>query len=68
MAKITSLINLSSLNGISSELLDFLGVTDVILNADTALFIDPLLLSESRHKLINDNASKKYGNGANLLI
>lgn len=60
MAKITSLINLSSLNGISSELLDFLGVTDVILNADTALFIDPLLLSESRHKLINDNASKKY--------
>ncbi|MBQ4767557.1 hypothetical protein F9U42_10480 [Pectobacterium versatile] len=60
MSKISSLIGLSSLNGIDTETLDSLGVTDVVLNADTALFIDPLLLSESAHPEIRNDATKKY--------
>nr|UKE82963.1 hypothetical protein KXZ65_16890 [Pectobacterium sp. PL152] len=58
MSKISSLIGLSSLNGIDTETLDSLGVTDVVLNADTALFIDPLLLSESAHPEIRNDATK----------
>lgn len=60
MAKINSLVGLSSLDGLSIEKLDNLGVTDVILNADTALFIDPLLLNESIHPEIRHDATKKY--------
>ncbi|EMH5470203.1 TPA: hypothetical protein SMF82_002737 [Serratia marcescens] len=60
MSKINSLISLSSLEGIDIETLDSLGVTDVVLNADTALFIDPLLLSESVHPEIRINATEKY--------
>lgn len=60
MPKINSLISLSSLEGIDIEALDSLGVTDVVLNADTALFIDPLLLSESVHPEIRINATEKY--------
>ncbi|WP_275234004.1 hypothetical protein [Pantoea ananatis] len=60
MAQVTELTTLSSLEGIDIDMLDSLGVTDVILNADTALFIDPLLLSCSKHKEINKNGTEKY--------
>lgn len=60
MSKINSLIGLSSLEGIDIEILDSLGVTDVVLNADTALFIDPLLLNQSIHPEIRINAVEKY--------
>lgn len=60
MSKINSLIGHSSLEGVDIETLDSLGVTDVVLNADTALFIDPLLLSESVHPEIRINATEKY--------
>lgn len=60
MAKITSLISLSTLEGVDIETLEKLGVTDVILNADTALFIDPLLLSSSIHPEISEKATQKY--------
>lgn len=60
MSKINSLISLSSLKGVDIETLDSLGVTDVVLNADTALFIDPLLLSKSDHPEIRIEALKKY--------
>ena len=60
MAKITSLVSLSTLDGVDKETLDELGITDVILNADTALFIDPLLLSNSIHPEIRIKATKRY--------
>ncbi len=60
MAQVNELISLSSIKGIDIDLLEALGVTDVILNADTALFIDPLLLSASSHVEINKNAVEKY--------
>ncbi|MGA7511177.1 MAG: hypothetical protein WBW72_23085 [Erwinia billingiae] len=60
MAKVNELISLSSTKGIDIDMLESLGVTDVMLNADTALFIDPLLLSASSHIEINKNATEKY--------
>jgi hypothetical protein len=60
MAQVNELISLSSINGIDIDMLESLGVTDVILNADTALFIDPLLLSTSSHIEINKSALEKY--------
>jgi hypothetical protein len=60
MAKINSLVSLSSLPGIDPDLLDELGVVDVLLNADTSLFIDPLLLDSSIHPEINNKAVISY--------
>ncbi|NDL01017.1 hypothetical protein [Photorhabdus bodei] len=60
MAKINSLVSLSSLSGIDPDLLDELGVVDVLLNADTSLFIDPLLLDNSIHYEINKKAVISY--------
>ncbi|PQK88853.1 MULTISPECIES: hypothetical protein [Pantoea] len=60
MAQVNELISLSSINGIDIDMLESLGITDVILNADTALFIDPLLLSTSSHIEINKSGLEKY--------
>ena len=49
MAKVTRPATLATEFGISESQLARLGVTNVSLNTDTRLFIDPLLLSESAH-------------------
>lgn len=49
MAKISNPISFSRAFDLSIEALLDLGVLDVTLNVDTKLFIDPLLLKDSRH-------------------
>lgn len=45
---------------IDKNLLETIGVVDVFLNIDNGVFIDPMLLSESRHKEIKDGAVDSY--------
>ena len=56
MATIRDPILFSKHFGIDPARLARLGVLDPMLNADTKLFIDPLLLRESRHTEINTDA------------
>ncbi|WP_212752662.1 MULTISPECIES: hypothetical protein [Vibrio] len=60
MAKIKNPVTLSSAFKISTSTLDSLGVVDVMLDTDTQLFIDPLLLNDSQHAEMHDNASNAY--------
>ena len=60
MGKISDPINVSKEFGIDTSDLIELGVLDVLLNADTNLFIDPLLIAESVHKEISLNALARY--------
>ena len=62
MSKITRVIQFSSQFDIDPSTLDQLGVLDPTLNVDTPLFIDPLLLSSSRHKEISKGAHGTYEN------
>lgn len=52
MGKIKDPVNFSTAFGIDEDKVSFFGVVDVILNADTNLFIDPLLLECSQHQEI----------------
>jgi hypothetical protein len=54
MAKIKDPLQFSHHFGIAQAKLDALGVLDPTLNVDAKLFIDPLLLSSSSHKEIQD--------------
>lgn len=49
MAKFTSLVQFSEVFGIDPAIIDRLGVLDPTLSVDVPLFVDPLLLSHSRH-------------------
>ncbi|XXF07592.1 hypothetical protein J3Q00_16405 [Pseudomonas sp. D2-3] len=60
MAKIKTLATISSEFGISPELLVEQDVIDTQLTADTHLFIDPLLLPESKHEEISVGAATAY--------
>ncbi len=60
MPKIKSPLTLSQHFKISPEDVDKAGVVDVILNSDTLLFIDPMLLPESDHREISVGATKSY--------
>ncbi|MFV8408119.1 hypothetical protein ACNO6G_23755 [Vibrio harveyi] len=60
MAKITNPTSLSSAFKIDPKVLTSLGVVDVHLDADTRLFIDPLLLYQSKHAEIHKGATKSY--------
>ncbi len=60
MGKISNPATISSEFGISSSTLDKLGIVNVLLNTDTLVFIDPLLLSESSHPEIREDASASY--------
>lgn len=60
MGKIKNPISLSKEFGINKTILKKIGVLDVFLNADTNLFIDPMLLAESSHKEISDEAYQAY--------
>lgn len=60
MAKIRSPILFSTHFRIDPNFLDEVGVLDPVLNVDTKLFIDPLLLSNSQHIEINKGAHSKF--------
>lgn len=60
MAKLTTISTISSYFGVKEDLLDQLDVVDVLLDSDTLLFIDPLLLSDSKHDEMSRDAFKTY--------
>lgn len=60
MGKIKNPATISSEFGIDVAVLDKLGVVNVLLNTDTLVFIDPLLLEESTHKEISEGAYQSY--------
>ena len=60
MGKITSLETISSQFNIDPEVLKELDIIDTQLTVDTNLFIDPLLLPESKHPEINTGAATAY--------
>lgn len=60
MGKIKNPATISSEFGIDVAVLDKLGVVNVLLNTDTLVFIDPLLLEGSAHKEISDGAYQSY--------
>ncbi|WP_313313109.1 hypothetical protein [Pulveribacter sp.] len=60
MGKIKNPATISSEFGIDVAVLDKLGVVNVLLNTDTLVFIDPLLLKESAHKEISEEAHQSY--------
>lgn len=60
MGKIKDPITISTLFGIDEDLLRDLGVVNTLLNTDTLLFIDPMLLELSIHQEINSGAAESY--------
>ena len=60
MAKIKDPVLFSAHFSIDPKVLGRLGVFDPVLNADTKLFIDPLLLGNSRHIEIKTNARQSW--------
>ena len=60
MAKIKNPIRFSDHFDLDSHSLDLLGVLNPTLNVDTGLFVDPLLLPESRHAEIKEGARTTY--------
>src|SRR5947209_5741006 len=57
MATFTNPVSFSSHVGIDPDLLAKAGALDPLLNVDTKLFIDPLLLGESDHDEITNRAT-----------
>lgn len=68
MAKIRNPVRFSKFFKIDEKLLAKLGVLNPTLNADTKLFIDPLLLANSIHKEINTGACSTYKKHFELVI
>ena len=60
MSKIKDPLNFSTAFNVDPKAVAAAGVVDVILNADTNLFIDPLLIEESRHPEISASAIVRY--------
>lgn len=60
MSKLSNPINFSSEFGVGDKDVSQLGFVDIILNADTNLFIDPLLLCESQHYEMSTEATDRY--------
>jgi hypothetical protein len=60
VARIANPVRFSDHFRITGEQLDRLGVLDPTLNADTGLFIDPLLLESSQHPEIRNGARTTY--------
>lgn len=60
MGKIKNPATISSEFCIDVAVLDKLGVVNVLLNTDTLVFIDPLLLEDSTHKEISIGAYQSY--------
>lgn len=68
MAKAKNPITLSRAFGIAQSALARTGALDVTLAIDTKLFIDPLLLSRSRHPEINAQAVHEYRSHFDTII
>lgn len=62
MAKIKNPTLFSDYFGIDTKTLDRMKLFNPVLNVDTKLFIDPLLLKNSKHGLIKNNAAELYKN------
>ncbi|MDH6312660.1 hypothetical protein M2137_001435 [Parabacteroides sp. PFB2-10] len=60
MGKIGKLILFSEYFGIDSKEMSEIGIFNPILNLDTRLFIDPILLKTSIHEIINTDAAQEY--------
>lgn len=60
MAKLTKPATISTEFGVSEKRLTDIGVVNVSLNADTRLFIDPMLLSKSAHPEIAHDGAGAY--------
>lgn len=60
MSAVKKIDTISSFFNIQPATLDQLGVVDVLLESDTLLFIDPMLLSQSMHSEMNTDAEKEY--------
>lgn len=60
MSTVKNIDSISSHFNIPSSILDQLDVVNVLLEADTLLFIDPMLLPESKHSEMKDDADKQY--------
>ncbi|EAT7308644.1 hypothetical protein E3Z66_16595, partial [Salmonella enterica] len=60
MSTVKNIDTVSSHFNISPSILDQLDVVDVLLESDTLLFIDPMLLPESKHPEMKVDADKKY--------
>lgn len=68
MAKIIRPASISTEFGITASTLEKYGVIDVLLNTDTLLFIDPLLIPASRHKEMSQGAKDSYEERFRLII
>lgn len=68
MSKFKNPANISSEFNINQHDIDKSGFIDVFLNVDTKLFIDPLLLLQSKHIEISQNAVQTYRNYFELVI
>lgn len=68
MAKARNPITFSKEFGIAQSKLKQLGVLDATLAIDTKLFIDPLLLSRSKHRELNTNAAQQYNSHFDTII
>lgn len=62
MAKINKPITFSMQFPESEAIFNSLGAIDIILNADTPLFIDPLLIPKSKSKIWSEKAFNSYNN------
>jgi hypothetical protein len=60
MGKIKNPINFSTSFGLDIDKVNELGIVDVIINADTNLFIDPLLFDCSIHQEISIGGRQRY--------
>lgn len=68
MAKITNPATVSTEFGISKRRFNELGVVNVCLTSDTQLFIDPMLLSDSKHPELADAATNAYDDRFKTII
>ncbi|OGA89529.1 MAG: hypothetical protein A3F76_12925 [Burkholderiales bacterium RIFCSPLOWO2_12_FULL_65_40] len=68
MPKINNPATIATQFGIDAKTLVDLGVVNVLLNTDTPLFIDPLLLSHSEHEEIRVGAHQRYTNRFQTII
>lgn len=68
MGKIKDPATIVSEFGVDPVVLEQLGVVNVLLNTDTLLFIDPLLLAESAHIEIREGAFQSYVNRFHQII
>lgn len=68
MGKLKNPSTISSYYKIDACDLKKLGIVNVVLNADSQLFIDPILLPFSKHNEIHENAAENYIRRFELVI